>query len=55
MDFFVFERPPDPLDKDIVPPSALAIHRDADFGLLQHRREVDRGELRSVLKMSGLP
>ncbi len=45
VDFLVFDRPPMPLDEDIVPPRAVAIHRDGDFGLLQHRGEVDRSEL----------
>ena len=33
----------------IVPPRALAVHRDGDFSFLQHRREVHRGELRALV------
>lgn len=48
VDFLVFDRTPEPLDEDIVPPRPLAIHRDGDFRLLQHGGEVDGGELRSL-------
>jgi hypothetical protein len=48
VDFLVFDRTPEPLDEDVVPPRTLAIHRDGDFRLLQHRREVHRGELRTL-------
>lgn len=47
IDLLVFDRPPEPLDEDIIPPCTLAIHRDFNPGLLQHRREVDGGKLRS--------
>jgi len=48
VDFLVFDRTPEPLDEDVVPPRTLAIHRDGDFRLLRHRREVHRGELRAL-------
>ena len=56
-DALVFERSPQPLDEDVVHPAAAAVHRDADVGVPQRRRE---GELVnwlpwSVLKISGLP
>ena len=47
-DFLVFDRPPKPFDEDIVPPRALAIHRDGNLSFLQHGGEVDGGELRSL-------
>ncbi len=47
VDFFVFDRTPEPLNEHLVAPRALAIHRDVDLSLLQHRREVDGGKLRS--------
>jgi len=49
IEFLVFDRPPEPLDEDIVPPCALAVHRDRDVSLLQDGREVDGGELRSLV------
>lgn len=48
VDLFVFDRPPKPFDEDIVPPRALAVHRDRNLSFLQHRREVDGCELRSL-------
>ena len=45
IDLLIFDRPPKPLDEDIVSPCALAVHRDGDFSLLQYRREVDGCEL----------
>lgn len=48
IDLLVFDRPPEPLDEDIVPPSSFAIHRDGDFSFLQHGGEVDGGELRTL-------
>lgn len=40
INLLVFDRTPEPLDKDIVPPCALAIHRDFDFCVFQYLREV---------------
>ncbi len=48
INLLIFDRPPEPLDEDIVPPRALAIHRDGDFRLLQHGGEVNGRELRSL-------
>ena len=45
INLLVFDRPPKPLDEDIVPPRAFAVHRDGDVGLLQNGREVDGREL----------
>lgn len=49
IDLFVFNRTPEPFDEDVAPPRTLAIHRDGDLRLLQRRREVHRGELRSLV------
>lgn len=49
IDFLVFDRSPQPLDEDIVPPRTLAIHRDGDLRLLKHGGEVDGGELRTLV------
>ena len=48
-DFLVFDRPPEPLDEDVVAPGAFAVHADGDLGILQNLREVDAGELRSLV------
>ena len=45
IDFLVSDAAPQPLDKDIVAPSALAIHADGDLGVEQHAGEVQTGEL----------
>jgi hypothetical protein len=48
-DFFIFDRPLQPLDEDIVSPCAPTIHRDGDLSLHQHSREVNGGELRALI------
>lgn len=48
VDLLLSDRTPEPLDEDIVPPRALAVHRDGDLRLLQHGGEVDGGELRTL-------
>ena len=45
VDFLVFDRPPEPFDKDIVAPRALAVHANRDLGVLQGREKGDGGEL----------
>lgn len=49
VDFFVFDRTPEPFDEHVVPPRTLAVHRDGNLSLLQHGGEVDGGELRSLV------
>lgn len=49
IDLLVFDRPPEPLDEHVVPPCALAVHRDGNLSLFQHGGEVDGGELRSLV------
>src|SRR4051794_15188127 len=39
---------PEPLDEDVVPPGASAVHADGDPGLEQHVGEVVAGELRAL-------
>ena len=45
IDLLVFDAAPEPLDKHIVPPRALAVHADRDLVLEQHAGEVVAGEL----------
>lgn len=54
VDLLIFDRSPEPLDEDVVAPGALAIHRDGDFGFLQHCRDVHRGELRSLVRVEDI-
>lgn len=54
VDFLVFDRTPEPFNEHVVPPRTLAIHRDGDFRLLQHGREVHRGELRSLVSVEDI-
>jgi hypothetical protein len=57
IDFFIFDRTPELLDKDIIAPAPFAIHADGDAIFQQQFGKVDAGELaaRSVLNISGLP
>src|ERR1700737_4358662 len=45
----VFDRPPKPLDKDIVTPCAFAVHADGDAILDQHAGELGAGELATLI------
>src|SRR5680860_1170214 len=49
IDFLVFDRSPQPFNKDIVPPRSLAVHTDGDLGILQNLREGLAGKLRSLI------
>ena len=48
VDLLVFDGPPKALDKDIVPPSALAIHADFNLAGGQNLDEFGRGELAAL-------
>ena len=48
IDLFVFDRLPEPLDEDIVPPGTLAVHADLNLLGQQHFRELDAGELAAI-------
>src|SRR5512134_3102917 len=54
VDFLIFDRSPEPLDKDIVAPGALAVHADGDLGILQYLDEVRRGELAALVGVEDL-
>ena len=45
----VFQRPPQPLDEDVVHPAPAPIHRDADAGVFQRVGEGEAGELRALI------
>ena len=53
----VFHAPPQPFDKDVVPPTAGAVPTDLDVMGFQESRELLAGELApwSVLKRVGVP
>ena len=57
VDALVFERPPQPLDEDVVEEPALAIHRDAHADLAQPVRPGEGRELEpwSEFMISGTP
>ena len=57
IDTLVFERAPQTLDEDVVPPSALAVHGDLYLGLLEDLDKIAALNWLpwSVLKISGLP
>ena len=41
----IFDAAPQPLDEDVVPPGALAVHADGDAVFDQHASECRAGEL----------
>ena len=45
VDLLVLDRAPHPLDENVIAPTALAVHRDADAVLLQQAGERAVGEL----------
>ena len=45
IDFLIFDRPPEPFDKDIVAPRPLAVHADRNLGVLQDFEKGNRCEL----------
>src|SRR5271165_2868710 len=47
----VFDRPPKPLDKDIVTPRAFAVHADGDAVFEQHAGELGAGELAALIRV----
>ena len=49
---FVFQRTPQPLDKDIVHPAALAIHRGPDVVRLEFVNPISAGELRALISVA---
>lgn len=49
IDLFVFDRSPEPLDKDIVLPGAAAVHADFDAEVFQNLRERDRCKLAALV------
>ncbi len=52
---FVFHRSPQPLDnKDVVPPTAFAIHADPDALGLEHVGEFGAGELTPLVGVEDL-
>ena len=46
---FIFDRAPEPLDEDIVPPGPFAIHADLDVRIFQCFDEIDGGELAGLI------
>ena len=43
IDLLVFDRAPEPLDEDVVPPSSLAVHADRDGIVEEHAGERGAG------------
>ena len=54
VDLFIFYRPPQPLDKDIVHGPPTAVHADPDAPLLQDAGPVFARELRSLIGVEDL-
>src|SRR6266702_708690 len=49
IDLLVFDRAPQPFDKEVVAPGALAVHADGDGVLDQHAGEGRAGELAALI------
>src|SRR5689334_14848721 len=54
IDQFVFERAPQPFDKNVVEGSTTAIHADGDATLLERSEEFAGGELRALVGVPDL-
>ena len=54
IDFLIFETPPQPLDKDIVPPPPGSIHADLNSMSLQKPGEFLAGELTALIRVEDL-
>ncbi len=50
INLFVFDRSPQPFNKHIVPPGALAVHADADAVFLEQAGEGQRCELAALVQ-----
>src|SRR5438034_206221 len=50
----VFDAAPEPLDKDIIPPSPFAVHADGDVVVDQHAGEGLARELRALIRVEDL-
>src|SRR5271169_926298 len=50
----VLDAAPQPLDEDIVPPGALAVHADGDAVFDQHAGECRAGELAALIRVEDL-
>ena len=49
IDAFIFEAAPQPFDKDVIHPAALAIHRDTNASNLQCAGPLEAGELAPLI------
>ena len=49
IDFFVFDRAPEPLDEDVVTPGRLAVHADRDGVVEKQTGERGAGELAALI------
>src|SRR5262249_48662853 len=50
----VFDAAPEPLEEDVVPPGALAVHADGDAVVGEHAGEGRTGELRALIRVEDL-
>ena len=51
INFFILDRPPQPLDKNIVAPCAFSVHADLDACLFQHVGKGRRRELAALVRI----
>ena len=49
VDFFIFDRAPQPLGENVVERSAASIHTDLDTGLLQGLKVLRAGEVAALI------
>ena len=51
VDFLVFDRPPQPSDKNIVASRDFAVHAHRNLSVLQDRKKGDGGELAALIRV----
>lgn len=54
IDLLVFDRAPEPLDENVVPPRSLAVHADGDGLPQKEAGEVGAGELAPLIRVENL-
>ena len=54
IDVLVLDATPQPLDEDVIDPTALAVHADLDAVVGQHLGEVGAGELAALVGIEDL-
>ena len=49
IDFFIFERPPESFDEDIIEATTTPVHADVNMAICQHSSKIIAGKLRALI------